>query len=150
MSAWVLRASVLGVLVVVLRTLLGFAMVYWPTEGSWLRILCLAVIILSVAAWGLADGRSDRQANPDPERGGADLTVRWLKAGVAGGLGGGLVAWVLDMLPRFDLGDNGLIFELTAGASFVVLLIFVPSMIGVALGRFLAGREHRSATPAAA
>ncbi|MQY29033.1 B-4DMT family transporter [Nocardia aurantia] len=150
MGAWVLRATAFGVLVVVLRTLLGFAMIYWPTEGSWLRILCLAVIVLAVAAWGLADGRGDRQANPDPERGGADLTVRWLKAGVAGGLGSGLVAWILDLLPKLDLGGNGLLFELTAGASFIVLLIFVPAMAGVALGRFLAGREHRTGAAAAA
>ncbi|WP_036494889.1 B-4DMT family transporter [Nocardia sp. BMG111209] len=144
MGAWVLRATAFGVLVVVLRALLGFAMIYWPTEGSWLRILCLAVIIVAVAAWGLADGRSDRQANPDPDRGGADLTVRWLKAGIAGGLGSGLVSWLLDLVPKLDLGGNSLVFELTAGASFIVLLIFVPAMAGVALGRFLAGREHRS------
>ncbi|MCX4091187.1 B-4DMT family transporter [Nocardia sp. alder85J] len=150
MSAWVLRATAFGVLVVALRTLLGFAMIHWPTQGSWLRILCLAVILVSVAAWGLADGRNDRQANPDPERGGADLTVRWLKAGVAGGLGSGLVAWVVDLLPKMDLGGNSLVFELTAGASFIVLLIFVPAMAGVALGRFLADRENRNGAAAAA
>ncbi|WP_169813130.1 B-4DMT family transporter [Nocardia jejuensis] len=143
MNAWVLRAIGLGALTVVLRTLLGFAMVQWPTNGSWMRILCLVVLIAIVAAWGFLDGRSDRRKNPDPERG-ADLTMRWLKAGVAGGLGSGLVAWIIDFAPRFDLGDNGLLFEITSGASFIVLLIFIPAMIGAAVARFLVGREHKS------
>ncbi|GAB2695426.1 B-4DMT family transporter [Nocardia thraciensis] len=148
MNAWVLRAVALGALTVVLRTVLGFGMIYWPTHGSWMRILCLIVLIAAVVTWGLLDGRRDRRSNPDPERGGADLTMLWLKAGVAGGLGAGVVAWVLDFLPKFDLGDNGLGFELTAGASFIILLIFVPGMAGVALGRFLVGREAKKAEPA--
>jgi hypothetical protein len=146
MNAWVVRAAILGVLAVALRTVLGFAMIYWPTHGAWMRVLCLAVLVAAIAAWGLADGRGDRQAHPDPEQGGADLTMRWLKAGVAGGLGSGMVAWLLGFVPRLDLGDNGLIFELTAGAAFIILLIFVPAMVGVAAGRFLADRGSRNNT----
>ncbi|MFF2550995.1 B-4DMT family transporter [Nocardia sp. NPDC058058] len=142
MNAWVLRAVGLGALTVVLRTLLGFAMVNWPTNGSWMRILCLIVLVGAVVAWGVLDGRHDRRANPDPDHG-ADLTMRWLKAGLAGGLGAGLVAWILDFLPKFDLGDNGLLFEISSGASFIILLIFIPAMIGVALGRYLVGRESK-------
>ncbi|WP_024805505.1 B-4DMT family transporter [Nocardia sp. BMG51109] len=148
MTAWVLRATVLGALTVGLRILLGFGMVYWPTQGAWMRILCLIVLIGAVAAWGLLDGRGDRRANPDPERGGADLTMIWLKAAVVGGLGAGLAAWLVDFVPKFELGDNGLLFELTAGASFIILLLFVPAMVGVALGRFLVGRESKKAQPA--
>ncbi|MFB8007284.1 B-4DMT family transporter [Nocardia sp. NPDC056000] len=142
MNAWVLRAVGLGALTVVLRTLLGFAMVNWPTNGSWMRILCLIVLVAIVVAWGVVDGRHDRRANPDPDRG-ADLTMRWLKAALAGGLGAGLVAWLLDFLPKFDLGDNGLLFEISSGASFIILIIFIPAMIGVALGRYLVGRESK-------
>ncbi|WP_216902739.1 B-4DMT family transporter [Nocardia alni] len=145
MNAWLLRAVVLGALTVVLRTLLGFGMIYWPTQGGWMRVLCLIVVIGSGVVWGLADGRSDRRANPDPERGGADLTMRWLKAAVAGGLGAGIVSWILNFVPSFDLGDNGLLFEVTAGASFIVLLIFIPSMVGVATGRYLVTREANKA-----
>ncbi|WP_067666669.1 B-4DMT family transporter [Nocardia miyunensis] len=150
MIAWVLRAIGLGVLTVVLRTLLGFGMIYWPTQGAWMRLVCLIVLIVAGVAWGLFDGRGDRKANPDPERGGADLTMRWLKAGVVGGLGSGVVAWVLDYIPSFDLGDNGLGFELTAGAAFIVLMIFIPAMVGVALGRFLVTRENNKAAKASA
>ncbi|WP_228818784.1 B-4DMT family transporter [Nocardia transvalensis] len=149
MNAWVLRATVLGALTVVLRTVLGFAMIYWPTHGAWMRILCLIVLVGAGLAWGLVDGRSDRRANPDPERGGEDLTMRWLKAGIAGGLGSGVASWLLGYVPGFDLGGNGLFFEVTAGAAFIILLIFIPGMAGVALGRFLAGRETRKAESAA-
>ncbi|QLY34713.1 B-4DMT family transporter [Nocardia huaxiensis] len=144
MNAWVFRAVVLGALTVGLRTVLGFAMVYWPTSGSWLRILCLIVLLGAVVTWGVLDGRADRKAHPDPEHG-TDLTMRWLKAALAGGLGSSLVSWLLDFLPKFDLGDNGLLFEITSAASFIVLLIFVPAVAGVALGRYLVGRDAKKA-----
>ncbi|MEG8179524.1 hypothetical protein GZH49_13395 [Nocardia terpenica] len=148
MNAWVLRATVLGALTVILRTVLGFAMIYWPTNGSWMRVLCLIVLLAAVVAWGLLDGRTDRRANPDPERGSTDLTMRWLKAAIAGGLGAGILAWLLDFIPTFDLGDNGLGFELTAGASFIILLIFIPAMLGVTIGRFLITREAKKTAEA--
>ncbi|MFJ9364658.1 B-4DMT family transporter [Nocardia sp. NPDC101769] len=149
MNAWVLRAVGLGALTVVLEALLGFGMRYWPTTGAWMRILCLIVLIGSVIAWGVLDGRSDRRANADPERG-ADLTMRWLKAALAGGVGSGLAAWILDFIPGFDLGDQGLVFDITSAASFIVLLIFIPGVLGVALGRWLAGRDGKKqpGTPA--
>ncbi|MEU2252289.1 B-4DMT family transporter [Nocardia xishanensis] len=146
MNAWLVRAVLLGALVVALRTVLGFAMVQWPTQGSWMRMLCLLALLIVIVGWGVLDGRRDRVAHPDPERG-SDLTILWLKAAVAGGLGSGAVSWALDFLPRFDLGDNGLLFELTAGASFIVLLIFIPGLIGVGIGRMLAGRRRGNGTP---
>ncbi|MEV0358938.1 B-4DMT family transporter [Nocardia sp. NPDC050697] len=149
MNTWVLRAVVLGALVVFLRAVLGFAMVNWPTHGALLRLLCLLVLVAAVVAWGVLDGRADRGR---VERGGqgADLTMRWLRAGLAGGIGSGLVAWILDFLPRFDLGDNGLLFELTAGAAFIVLLIFIPALIGAAIGRRVGGGRKTRAEPQAA
>ncbi|MEV4125072.1 B-4DMT family transporter [Nocardia sp. NPDC049707] len=140
MNGWVLRATVLGALVVSLRAALGFAMVYWPTEGSWMRPLCLVVLLAAVVYWGVVDGRKDRVVHPDPEHG-SDLTILWLKTAAAAGLGSGAVSWLLDWLPRFDLGDNALLFELTAGASFIVLLVFIPGLIGVGIGRIIADRR---------
>lgn len=147
MNAWVLRATVLGALIVLLRTVLGFAMVYWPTQGSWMRWLCLLVLVGAIGFWGVLDGRTDRETHPDPERG-SDLTMLWLKTAGAGALGSGLVAWILDFLPKFDLGDYGLLVELTANAAFFVLLIFLPGMIGIGVGRMLAGRQAAKATAA--
>ncbi|WP_246003148.1 B-4DMT family transporter [Nocardia tenerifensis] len=147
MNAWVLRGVALGALVVVLRAVLGFAMVNWPTHGVWMRMFCLILLVGAVLCWGLLDGRSDRTAEPDPERG-TDLTLRWLKAAVVAGLGSGLVSWIIDWLPKFDLGDNGILFELTASAAFIVLLVFVPALIGVGLGRILADRTRGKRAPA--
>ncbi|MEV4234280.1 MULTISPECIES: B-4DMT family transporter [unclassified Nocardia] len=140
MNGWVLRAIGLGALVVFLRAALGFAMVYWPTQGSWMRPLCLVVLLVAVVFWGVLDGRKDREVHPDSEHG-SDLTILWLKTAVAAGLGSGAVSWLLDWLPRFDLGDNGLLFEMTAGASFIVLLVFIPGLIGIGIGRIIADRQ---------
>ncbi|BAD58488.1 hypothetical protein CRM89_12180 [Nocardia sp. FDAARGOS_372] len=145
MNAWVVRGVLLGALVVALRVLLGIAMVNAPTQGVWWRMLCLVVLLAAIVGWGVLDGRRDRVAHPDPERG-SDLTIRWLQAAVLGGLGSSLACWLLDFLPGFDLGDNGLLFELTASSAFIVLLIFVPALAGVAIGRFLAGRKADKAT----
>jgi hypothetical protein len=144
MYAWLLRSVGLGVLTVVLRTLLGFAMIYWPTHGQWLRIGCLVILIGAGVVWGIFDGRADRKTYPDPDEG-VDLTMRWLKAGIAGGLGSGLLAWLLGFVPTFDLSGNSLFFELTVSAAFIVLMIFVPAMVGVTAGRFLADRAQRKA-----
>ncbi|MGY4099189.1 B-4DMT family transporter [Nocardia sp. R16R-3T] len=145
MNGWVVRAIGLGALVVFLRALLGFAMVYRPTQGSWMRPLCLVVLLAAVVLWGVLDGRKDREVHPDPEHG-SDLTILWLKTAAAAGLGSGAVSWLLDWLPRFDLGDNGLLFELTAGASFIVLLVFIPGLIGVGIGRIIADRRINKST----
>ncbi|MGW5382795.1 B-4DMT family transporter [Nocardia sp. NPDC003963] len=142
MTAWLLRALALGGLAVVLRVLLGFAMGYIPTYGVWLRLLCLVVLIGVTVAWGLRDGRTDRHEHPNPEHGGADLTIRWLQTAVVAGVGTGLVSWLLDFLPKVDLGDGGLLFEATAASAFIVLLLFVPGLIGVAIGRWLGGRDN--------
>lgn len=144
MTAWVMRAIALGALTVTLRTALGFAMAHWPTYGMWFRLLCLAVLIGSTLAWGVLDGRRDRRINPDPEHG-SDLTILWLQTAVAGGLGSGLLAWMLDFVPAFDLGDSGLLFEATAAAALIVLLLFIPALIGVAVGRRLVDRKNGEA-----
>ncbi|GAA5054022.1 B-4DMT family transporter [Nocardia callitridis] len=142
------RATLLGALVVLLRVALGFGMMYWPTQGGLMRIGCLVVLLVAIVAWGFYDGHHDRVHNPEPESG-TDLTLRWLKAGVLAGLGSGLVAWVLDYIPRVDLGENGVLFELTAGASFIVLLVFIPALIGVGIGRVVADRGNNKETASA-
>lgn len=142
MTAWLLRALALGGLAVVLRVLLGFAMGYIPTYGVWLRLLCLVVLIGVAVAWGLRDGRADRHEHPNPEHGGTDLTIRWLQTAVVAGVGSGLISWLLDFLPKIDLGDGGLLFEATAASAFIVLLIFVPGLIGVAVGRWRGSRDN--------
>ncbi|MFE3544536.1 B-4DMT family transporter [Nocardia sp. NPDC059177] len=138
MSAWVLRAVGLGALVVALRVLLGFAMAVLPTYGMVWRAACLLAIVSVAVLWGMRDARSDAD----------DLTVRWLAAGFGAGLGSSAVCWVLDQVPRVELGDAGALFELTSAASFIMLLVFLPSMAGVAFGRARSRRATGTAAPA--
>ncbi|MFD3460422.1 B-4DMT family transporter [Nocardia fluminea] len=138
MTAWVLRATVLGALVVALRVLLGLAMASWPTYGTFWRAACLLTIVAVVAAWGVRDGRT-----------GADgLTVRWLAAGFGAGLASSAVCWALDQVPGIELGDAGILYELTSAASFILLLIFLPALVGVAFGFTRSRRSAESATRA--
>lgn len=148
MSGWLVRGIGLALVHVVVRTLLGFAISEWPLRGSTIRWLSVLLVVLIALAWGYVDGRRDRKKNPDPERG-ADLTMMWLKAAVLGGLVAGAVGWIIDQAPKFDLGDNALLFELTSGAAWTILLIFIPSMIGIGVARVLAGRKERKANPPA-
>lgn len=140
MSAWVLRAIGLGALVVALRVLLGFAMATLPTYGLLWRVACLVVLVGTAVVWGLRDRRS----------GGTDLTVRWLAAGFGAGLSSSAVCWALDQLPRVELGDSGALFELTSAASFIMLLIFLPAMVGVAVAGVRARRARDAAETAEA
>ncbi len=134
MTAWVLRAAVLGALVVAFRVVLGLAMAFWPTYGSFWRAACLLAIIVVVVAWGVRDGRT----------GDDGLTVRWLAVGFGAGLASSAVCWVLDQVPGIELGDAGILYELTSAASFILLLIFLPAMAGVALAHSRRSNESAS------
>ncbi|MGY0500123.1 B-4DMT family transporter [Nocardia sp. FBN12] len=139
MTAWVLRATVLGALVVACRVLLdGFAMVSWPTYGTFWRAACLLVIIAAAVTWGVRDGRT----------GDDGLIVRWLAAGLGAGLASSAVCWALDQIPGIELGDAGILYELTSAASFIMLLVFLPAMVGVAFGHSRARRSSETAAPA--
>lgn len=147
MNAWVLRGLVLAAAHVVVRTLLGFAIAQWPLHGSIFRWGMFLIVVVAAVVWGFIDGRNDREAHPDPDDG-DDLTILWLKAGLLGAVVAGLVSWVVGRLPHFDLGDQSLFFELTSGAAWTTLLIFVPAMIGIAIGWFVVGRRTRKAESA--
>lgn len=140
MTAWVVRGVLLAVLNVVARILLGFAIGQWPLSGSSLRWVALAVVVLAAAVWGFVDTRRDRRSGAN-----ADLLILWLKAGLFGGVLAGALAWLADLLPVFDLGDNSLLFELTSGAAWTALLIFVPAMVGVGIAHHLENRRESKA-----
>jgi hypothetical protein len=136
MKPWLLRGLGLAVVHVVVRVLLGAALIQWPLQGSILRWAGLAVVILAAVAWAGLDGIRDRRAHPDAEDG-DDLTMRWLAAGAVTGLVGGFVTWLVDTVTAIPVGVKSLLFELTSGAAFTVLLVFLPAMAAVAVGRFL-------------
>lgn len=129
---------------VVTRVVLGIAVTAWPLHGSVLRWFAMAVVILAALIWAGLDGIRDGRAHPS-ERGEADLTMTWLIAGAVAGVASGAVCWLVGAVSDLALGENSLFFELTSGAAFTLLLVFVPAMIGVAAGRFIAHRETAKA-----
>ncbi|TSD94632.1 hypothetical protein FOS14_20200 [Skermania sp. ID1734] len=139
MNLWLLRGLCLAAVHVVVRVIVGLLIIKWPLHGDVVRWVSLVVVLAIALIWGLFDGRRDRRANPEAEDG-ADLTMLWLKAGIVGALVAGIVCWILDLV-GIDVSSNGLFFEITSGAAWTTLIIFVPAMLGVAIGRLLANRE---------
>lgn len=129
---------------VVTRVVLGIAVTAWPLQGSILRWFALAVVILAALIWAGLDGIRDGRAHPS-EREETDLTMTWLKAGAVAGVLSGAICWLIGAVSDLALGENSLFFEITSGAAFTLLLVFVPAMAAVALGRFLAHREEAKA-----
>ncbi|TSD47232.1 hypothetical protein FFI94_014415 [Rhodococcus sp. KBS0724] len=142
MNAWLVRGLGMALIHVVFRALLGIAIAQWPLQGSTLRWLSLFIVIALAAIWGGIDGIRDRRQFPEPDDG-ADLLMLWLKAAVLGGFVAGAASWLLSLVPALELTQQGLFFEITAGAAFTILLIFVPAMIAATGGRFLTSREQR-------
>ncbi|QXQ15452.1 B-4DMT family transporter [Skermania piniformis] len=138
MVTWLFRGVVLAAVNVAARVLVGFASAATPTQGWLFRWAGLAVVVLAALVWGLLDGRRDRP----------DQALRWVQSGAAAAVIAGVVAWLLDRLPGFYLGDNQLIFELTSGAAWTLLLVVIPAMVGVALGGRFARTPRRTAQPA--
>ncbi|GAA4472708.1 hypothetical protein GCM10023094_05190 [Rhodococcus olei] len=133
---------------VMTRVVLGVAITAWPLHGSLMRWLGIVVVVLAALIWAGLDGIRDARAHPS-EREEADLTMTWLKAGAVAGLLSGAICWVIGAVSDVALGENTLFFELTSGAAFTLLLVFVPAMAAVAVGRFIVHRETDKAEQAA-
>ena len=142
MTGWVVRGIGMCLVNVGVRILLGAAVTQWPLHGSQMRWLGLATVLLVVIVWAALDGIRDRRANPDPDDS-ADLAMVWLKAAVFAGLTAGAITWFLQLIVDFSLGQNTLVFELTSGAAFTILLVFIPATAAVFFGRMLANREAK-------
>ena len=142
MTGWAVRGIGMALINVVARLLLGAAVSMWPLSGSALRWVAYALVVLVIAVWAGIDGIRDRRRNPDPDKG-EDLTMVWLKAAVVGGLLAGSISWIIDFFVDFSLGQNGLIFELTSGAAFTILTVFVVASIAMFVGRQIVNREAK-------
>lgn len=143
MNAWLVRGLGMALVHFVARTLLALAIAAWPTQGSILRIVTMVGVILAAVVWGGIDGINDRRANPDPDKS-ADLTMLWLKASVVAGLLSGVVTWIVSAVSPIAITSNSFFFEITSGAAFTILLVFVPAILAVGLGRLLAGRDAKT------
>ena len=95
----------------------------------------------------MSDNRIDTEAGTAtaPGSSAVDGANRRATVGAAvAGIVAAVAAWLVDRLPRFDLDDNTVFFELTSGAAWTLLLVFISAMAGVGIGRLVAGRKLRA------
>lgn len=138
-----LRGLVFAAAMVVLRLFQGALINAWQTQAGLISIALLILYIIGVVVWGLIDGRADARANPDPDRR-ADLAMAWLLAGLVAGVLSGAVTWLIALFYR-GVYVGGLINELTTFAAFTALIVFLPGMTGVAVGRWRVDRQLEKA-----
>jgi hypothetical protein len=134
-----LRGLVFAAVMVVVRLIQGVVINAWQTQAGLASLVLLLLFVLGVGFWGFLDGRADAVANPDPDRR-QDLAMTWLLAGLLAGVLSGAVSWLIALL--YDgLYTGGLISELTTFAAFTALAVFLPGVIGVAIGRWRVDRN---------
>src|ERR1700677_468301 len=139
MRTWMLRGLVFGAVMVVVRLIQGTIINAWPTQAGLVSLVLLTLYIVGVVVWGVLDGRADAVANPDPDRR-QDLAMTWLLAGLVAGVLSGAVSWLIALVYK-GLYTGGLINELTTFAAFTALVVFLPGIIGVAVGRWRVDRN---------
>ncbi len=134
-----LRGLVFAAAMVVLRLLQGALINAWQTQAGLISVVLLIFFVIGVVIWGVLDGRADAKAQPDPDRR-QDLAMTWLLAGLLAGILSGAVSWLIALFYE-GLYTGGLINEVTTFAAFTALLVFVPGIIGVAVGRWRVDRN---------
>src|SRR6516225_3610460 len=139
MRNWILRGLVFAAAMVVLRLVQGTLINAWQTHAGLISIVLLAVFVILVATWGVLDGRADATAQADPDRR-QDLAMVWLLAGLVAGIVSGAISWLISLFYT-GLYAGSVINELTTFAAFTALLVFVPGIIGVAVGRWRGDRN---------
>ena len=139
MSKWLLRGLVFAALMVIVRLLQGAMINAWETKAGLISIVLVVLFAVAVFIWGLSDGRADARANPDPDRR-DDLAMTWLLAGLFAGIVSGAVTWFISLFYK-SLYVEALVNEVTTFAAFTALLVFLASVAGVSLGRWLVDRN---------
>ena len=139
MSKWLLRGLVFAALMVIVRLLQGAMINAWETKAGLISAVLIVLFAIAVFIWGLSDGRADARANRDPDRR-DDLAMTWLLAGLFAGVVSGLVAWFISLFYK-SLYVEALINEVTTFAAFTALLVFLASIAGVSLGRWMVDRK---------
>lgn len=140
MTTWLPRGLLFAIGMVLLRLVQGTLINANPTKAG---VISLGLVVLfGIAAFvvGLLDGLADARANPDPDRR-RDLAMRWLMAGLVAGVVSGLVTWLISRFYGAVYVDS-LGPELVVFPAFTALLIFIPAMTAVTLGRMLVDRRR--------
>jgi hypothetical protein len=139
MRNWLLRGLVCAAAMVVVRLVQGTLINAWQTQAGLISVVLLLLFVIGVAVWGVLDGRADATATRDPDRR-QDLAMTWLLAGLVAGVLSGAVSWLIALVYT-GLYTGGLINEVTTFAAFTALIVFVPGIVGVAVGRWRVDRQ---------
>ena len=140
MGKWLSRGIVFAALMVVVRLVQGALINQFETKALLISVTLVAVYGILAFIWGLIDGRDDARTNPDPDRR-DDLAMTWLLAGLIAGLLSGAVSWAISLVYQSVGNVSGLMNELTTFAAFTALLVFLPAILGVAIGRWVTDRN---------
>jgi hypothetical protein len=145
MRSWLLRGLIFAFGMVVLRLVQGAMINTWETQAQVISVFLVVIFALVALVWGFFDGRSDAQAQPDPDRRG-DLAMTWLLAGLVAGILSGAVSWLIGQFYK-TIYVGGLVSEITTFAAFTTLVMFLLAMIGVSVGRYLVDRRYNKEHP---
>lgn len=140
MGSWLPRGLAFAGGMVLLRLIQGALINAFPTSAGLISLALVVVLGAVAAVWGFRDGTEDAQENADPDRR-RDLAMRWLLAGLLAGVLGGAVAWLISLFYK-GIYAEGLFAEVTAFAAFTALLVFLPAMFAVTLGRLKVDRNR--------
>jgi hypothetical protein len=140
MTTWLLRGLAFAAGMVIVRLVQGTLINIYETKAGLISIVLVVVFGIAAFLWGLVDGRADANANPDPDRR-RDLAMTWLLAGLVAGIVSGLVTWIISLFYK-NVYAEGLISEVTTFAAFTALMVFVPAVAAVAIGRYLVDRKR--------
>ncbi len=141
MTNWMVRGLVFAAGMVVVRLFQGALINAFQEMAGVISVSLVLLFIIGVFIWGLIDGRADAREQPDPDRR-RDLAMTWLLAGLVAGLLSGAVVWLISLLYTGGLYTGGLINEVTTFAAFTALMVFLPAMGAVVLGRWLIDRKE--------
>ncbi|NTY58890.1 B-4DMT family transporter [Mycolicibacterium sphagni] len=140
MTTWLLRGLAFAAGMVIVRLVQGTLINIYETKAGLISIALVVLFAIASFIWGLLDGRADANANPDPDRR-RDLAMTWLLAGLIAGVLSGLVVWIVSLFYK-NVYAEGLISEVTTFAAFTALMVFIPAIAAVAIGRFLVDRKR--------
>ncbi len=140
MTTWLPRGLVFAAGMVLLRLVQGTLINTYPTNAGTISVLLVMIFGVGALVWGFLDGMSDARANPDPDRR-RDLAMRWLLGGLSAGVISGAVVWLISLVYS-NIYADGLGPEVTAFAAFTALVVFLPAMLAVAIGRWVVDRSR--------
>ena len=140
MTTWLLRGLVFAAGMVFVRLAQGTLVNASPTNAGTISAVLVLLFGLAAAVWGFLDGTADARANPDPDRR-RDLAMRWLVAGLIAGALSGLVASIIAMFDAAIYAE-GPVTEISVFAAFTALVVFIPAIFAVSMGRKLVDRRR--------